>query len=114
MNINVPYDVGYRFFAPRVRSYLSKDTVIVNGKEYSRTEDKLVAYVIEKEIVEITVSIDSKDVDITYHVVDVDDRVFPKMYRSDLSDFGFINKNDAQKFANEWLIKNNTPYYGSG
>lgn len=114
MNINVPYNVGFTFWVPRVRYAYIDEKVDIDGKIFIHTNKKLEAYTKQKIVNGIEVIV-RKDVSIRYLICDVGDDVdylFENRYYIKELDASYSYEPDALNFAVEWAAENGTEYFG--
>lgn len=72
MQVSYKYHIGQRFWVPRVTRICNIETVVVDGKKYSRDIDTYYPSVKEKEITEVTIVIGKDIKHIEYGIVNVE------------------------------------------
>jgi hypothetical protein len=112
MKINVEYKPGYDFWVPRVVEKAEKETILKDGKEYSRYEKVLTVLAPHKIVKRVNISISSEEqVTINYYCVDYDNRdTLPRKYHTD--EMSFRTEEHALGFARKWLESEKCEYYG--
>lgn len=110
MIITTKYNIGDRFWMPRVFDHMYSEIKIIDDKTYERRWVELVAKVKEKVITDITINVDLDGTHIKYHCSDPGTEWSTSIYTAE--DFEFTEFGPALDFAQEWLKNNNTAYYG--
>lgn len=111
MKLETRYDVGYQFWVPRVINKYYKESIIVDGKEYTRNNVVLEIEARHKIVSRIEISITDKPTQIKYYCVNFNkkDEWETIYYDSDMS---FTDHESALVFARHWQMTEGTEYFG--
>jgi len=111
VKIKTAYDVGHEFWAPRVYTEHSKDTIIMDGKEYYRDEKLLHVLAKNKVVTAISVYVTKESIYVRYQCRDVIDVDGYSIQYSE-QELGFTTKEAALEFARMWRDTEQTEYFG--
>lgn len=111
MKISVPFSPGHRFWSPRVRSQTELQTIVHEGKEYSRRESTLEIDAKHKEIVRVEITLEGTSKPQFHYWGHT---VGQKMGMHTLVDphSGFSSEELALDFARLWRDTQETEYFG--
>lgn len=110
MKLETRYDVGYQFWVPRVINKYYKETVTVDGKEYTRDNAVLEIEARHKIVSRIEISI-TKLTQIKYYCVNYNKKDEWETIYYD-SDMTFTDHESALAFARHWRMTEGTEYFG--
>lgn len=116
MLINTKYYIGFKYWVARVYSKYEDDNIIVDGKVYTRKTKVLFPMAKQKEIVGISIEVDSnKKIDISYKIRNVGENGvgFADKIDRDFHEIMFLNRNQAFNYAIDKLNDNKEEYYGA-
>ena len=111
MIIETKYNIGYKFWVPRVIKQYLTDQIDKNGLTYTRSFHKLQATARQKIVTRISIELLDNFEKIKYYSKNVDTETAFSSYYNE-TEMQFNNELEALAFANKWLEKNQTEYFG--
>lgn len=111
MKLETRYDVGYQFWVPRVFNKYYKESIIVDGKEYTRNNVILEIETRHKIVSGIEISVSNEPTQIKYYCVNYNKKdEWATIYSE--SDMTFTDCDSALAFARHWRLTEGTEYFG--
>jgi len=113
MKIITQYDVGYKFWVPRVIKRSAIITQVFDGMEWNRMEETLEIVARHKQVQRIDLSVESADaIAVKYYCVNVGHQQtdWPCIY--DPQDMVFTDQQAALGAARAWRAEHGTEYHG--
>jgi hypothetical protein len=113
MLIPTKYNVGYTFWVPRCHKKYTKEKIVIDGIEWKRDVEELVAYAKQKKIIKIAISVDKDNKPyIQYYTINTDENEKNSMSQVHAEDtINEYSYDDAEELAEAYQAKGEE-YFG--